>query len=111
MEKLSGFEVRTAILKIVADLGEFRGKLLKLGQAKAKTMADYDLAMKRAIVALKEKGEAATIIKDQAKGDCHQEKLDMEVAGIEYGAAVKNIEVLEASLNALQSIYRNLDEA
>jgi hypothetical protein len=104
-QQISGIGVRATILKAIDALGTIRDT------ERAKTEADYDLALKQAIVLRKEAGEAVTLIEKEAKGDCRDEKYKMLAANLKYSATLKDIEIREANLNALQSIYRNLDEA
>jgi hypothetical protein len=110
-QQISGIGVRATILKAIDALGTIRDTLYDLAEERAKTEADYDLALKQAIVLRKEAGEAVTLIEKEAKGDCRDEKYKMLAANLKYSATLKDIEIREANLNALQSIYRNLDEA
>jgi hypothetical protein len=94
---------------IILELGRVRKSLEGLGEAKARAIADYDLVMQKATLKRKE-SHPATLVNVLAKGDCVDERFKMEWAAIKYSIAVKNLEVLQASLNAKQSIYRHLDE-
>jgi hypothetical protein len=102
-------QVAKDIEGIILVMGKVRKSLEGLGETKARAIADYDLEMQKAILLRKEK-QPATIVKELAKGDCQEKRYAMELANIRYSIAVKNLEVLQASLNAKQSIYRHLDE-
>jgi hypothetical protein len=102
-------QIAKDIEAIICLMNKGRKSLEGLGDTKARAIADYDLEMQKAILLRKEK-QSVTIVRDLAKGDCQEKRYAMELANIRYSIAVKNLEVLQAALNAKQSIYRHLDE-
>ena len=90
------------------------------GEAKAQTIADYDLAFAVAMAKIglgainQIEGEKlpenrpATVLGKYAAGACHKEKCAMIQAESKYKSILTKIDVLQATLNAKQSINRHL---
>lgn len=104
----------------IAKLETITGKLDEAGNIKALAIGDYDKAIaiataKLALGTVKEVcGEPiegkppATLIKKLAEGMCSEERVAQEIAIVGYKSVVTKIEVLQATLNAKQSVYRHL---
>ena len=73
-------------------------------------MANYDKALKKRIIELKSEGKPTTIVEKIAKGDCHKELLDKELADTLYKIQNTKIDCCRASLMGYQSINKNLDQ-
>lgn len=109
-----------AIEKRIKWLEDITGKLTEVGNIKALAIGDYDKAIaiataKLALGTVKEvQGVAihgkppATLIKKLAEGMCSEERVAQEIATNAYKATVTQIQVLEATLNGYQSLFRHL---
>ena len=101
-------------------LEEVTDKLSKAGDEKALAIGNYDKAIaiataKLALGTVKEvlgvrvDGKPpATLIKKLAEGMCHEEQVAQIVATNEYKSVLTKIQVLEATLNGQQSLFRHL---
>ncbi len=103
-------ELAVIIENLIAAIGVEYKKLDDLGNAKAKTMIDYEKAIAVATLRLK-KEHAITILKDVAKGECVAELYAKIVGESAYKACITIIEANKAQLNAYQSLFRHLDTA
>lgn len=113
-------KVYDEIEKRIKWLEETTGKLKKAADEKALAIGEYDKAIaiataKLALGTVKEvlgirvDGKPpATIIKKLAEGMCHEEQVAQIVATNEYKSVLTKIEVLEATLNGQQSLFRHL---
>lgn len=102
-------QIAKEIKKRIDMLAEGR-KLIKMrAENKANAIANYDKALAKKILLLKESGMAVTIIDKVARGECWQEKLDMELADGLYRSAVSGMDSISCELNGLQSLFRHLD--
>ena len=112
--------VHAAIEKRIKWLEETTGKLDDAGNVKALAIGDYDkaIAIATARLALGNVKEAcgvpvdgkppATLIKKLAEGMCSEERVAQEIAISAYKSVITKVEVLQATLNAKQSIFRHL---
>jgi hypothetical protein len=112
--------VHTAIEKRIAWLEKVTKELGQAGDDKAKALADYDLAFakaqaKLALGTVKQVGgeplegkPPATLIPKYAAGMCATERGELEIATNKYKSVVTKINVLSATLNAYQSLFRHL---
>lgn len=107
-----------AIEKRIKWLEETTKKLDEVGNIKGLAIADYDKAIAIATaklalgtvkevcgVAVKDK-PPATLIKKLAEGMCSDERVAQEMAINGYKSVVTKIQVLEATLNGYQSLFR-----
>lgn len=104
-------------------------KLLELGrkelepraQRKATSIGEYDRKIAGVVMKLKNgvsfvfdgetiKDPPVTIIEKIAKGICFQEKINMELAEAQYKNVIEGIKAIEAELNGLQSMRKNIGE-
>lgn len=103
--------IRTNIEKLISEIGKCRREIEGKGNARAKTIAMYDLRFGDAVETLKTEGKyPVTLIRDIAKKVCHIDREALEVAEMEYKATISNLEALKAQLNGYQSILRHWDE-
>jgi len=99
--------------KVTADLD-------KAGDIKAQATADYDLAYAKAMAKLalgtvKEVGgeplegkPPATLIPKLAAGMCYEERVALEISTNAYKSVITKVNVLQATLNGYQSLFRHL---
>jgi len=105
-------------IKNIADEIEKKIRELELGrkiigeraEKKAIAIAGYDKALAIKIITLKNEGTPLSIVDKIARGECWQEKLEMEKAEGMYRAATSNIQSICAELSGWQSIFRFLDK-
>lgn len=104
------------VLSVAKDI-EHKIKLLEKGRDglqalaidKAHAIAEYDKELRIAILKLKDEGKLpATLIEKVAKGDCHKERGDKELAKALYKIQIVKMSAVEAELNGFQSINRYL---
>lgn len=118
--KLEPIRVAENIENKIKALELGRDLLKERGPNKAQAIADYDKAMAKILIQLKNgvemtlegeiiKDPPASVMEKIAKGLCYKEKFAVELAEIEYKNAVVGMEALEAELNGWQSINRFLD--
>ena len=121
--------VANTINKMIAAIAEERAKLDNLGKNKARTEAEYQLAITTTMARLKS-GEvfkrkvtqpdgpdtevdigckAETNLKQTALGLCEDALYRRIVAESAYKNCVVNLDCLKAQMNAKQSIFRWLD--
>ena len=86
----------------------FLASLVK-NQNVANALLEYRKAMEISTQTLKNKGTAATLIKDLARGMCAEQEAKYEQAQIEYKTTVVLMEIASKELNALQSMNRVVD--
>ena len=93
-----------------------RKQLQVRAEEKAKAMSDCEKQMAVTIVKLSIDGEVgdikdlgATNRESLAKGICNKERYEMDLANSRYKNATKGLDVIMAELNALQSIFRHMD--
>jgi len=105
----------------ISELEQERPKLLDQAQSKAQAISHYDRVLAIAILKIKNgtiktmDGEeigkvAANLIPYIAKGLCYNECFSKEVEENGYRAILSNIAAIQAEMNGLQSISRNLSE-
>jgi hypothetical protein len=106
--------------KRIKRLEQLTGELEDAGEAKALAIAEYDKAYAIAMAKIglgtvnQIEGEKlpenrpATVLGKYAAGLCHEQKCEMIKAESKYKSLLTKIEVLEATLNAKQSINRYL---
>lgn len=105
------FQVAERIEKIISEIGKCRRQIETKGIARAKTISNYDMRIRIAIVTLKDEGKfPATLIEKIAKGVCAPDIEAKEIAESDYKACISNLNALMAQLNGYQSIYRHLSE-
>ena len=112
--------VHEEIEKRIKWLEEVLLRLDKVGAEKASALADYDLALakaqaKLALGTVKQVGgeplegkPPATLIPKYAAGMCAEERGSLEIATNAYKSVTTKINVLSATLNAYQSLFRHL---
>ena len=114
-------DVSREIIAMMGSLDEAVDSLPKLGEDKAKSIAEYEKSVTITIMRLKNGEEfrvdgrsihntQATLSEKLAKGICWKEKIDMEKAEADYKNTLAKVEALKAKLNGWQSIYRHLSE-
>ena len=96
------------IEKKIRELESGRKIIGQRAEKKAEAIANYDKALAIKIITLKNEGTPLSIVDKIARGECWQEKLEMEKAEGMYRAAVSGMDSLAAELNGWQSIYRHL---
>ena len=108
------------IQKKIRLLSETRGKLKQAGDAKAKTISEYDKAVAICLINLRN-GKTITVdgvdVVDPpasygekvAKGACWEQRLAMEMADNYYKSLITFINCIESELSAAQSLFRTLD--
>lgn len=101
-------------------LEKITSELDDAGEEKAQAIADYDLAYAVAMAKIGlgavntiegqqlPETRPATVLGKYAAGLCHKEKCAMIQAEAKYRSILTKISVLEATLNAKQSINRHL---
>lgn len=110
-------EIETQINEIRKSLGHLKER----AEEKAKALAEYDKAMAKTIMKLKNgiefeidgitiQNPQATLIEKIARGICYQEKINMELAEANYKNLIVGIDSLQAILSAWQSINRYLEK-
>ena len=97
-------------------------KILKVrAYAKAEAIANYEKAIAKTLIQLKNKvpfeidgneivNPPATYTMNIAKGVCFQEKIAYELEEAKYKNAIEGMRAIQAELNGYQSIFRYLDE-
>ena len=113
-------EVSQRITEKIELLEKGRKLILERAQRKAKAIANYEKAL--AITIAKQKANTidnidgtkidqlpATLIEKVARGLIYTEKLEAEIAELEYKAAVVGMSAIQAELNGYQSINRFLE--
>ena len=96
------------IEKKIAQIDVGRKILIDRIDEKARAISEYDKRLAIRILELQSEGTPATLCEKLAKGDCWQQRLEMEKAEGMYKAATSGMESLMAQLNGLQSIFRHL---
>ncbi len=87
-----------------------RNGLDQVARNKAKSIADYDKALRISILKLKDEGKLpATLVEKVAKGECHKERLDMELGDALYKIQTVKMNAIQAELNGWQSVFRHLE--
>ena len=89
-------EVALEIRKKIAELDTWKKELLSISVPKAQAESDYDKAMAKTIIGL--------------KNGISYEKLEMDKAETKYKSTLNIINLIEAQLNGYQSINRHLSE-
>ncbi len=113
-------KIANEIQKKIDALDTIRGKVRERADTKAQAISDYDKQIAIVLIQLKlgkpmvfegldiEK-TPTTLCEKIAKGICWRERLELEQAIASYGSAVSNLNVLQAQLCGLQSIFRHLE--
>jgi len=94
--------------------------LKEYAQNKANTIANYEKAIAKVLIRLKNgdeftlegeviKSPPASVMEKIAKGICFNEKLAQELAEAQYKNAIVGMGAIEAELNGYQSIFRHLE--
>lgn len=102
------------------ELYQCRMKLKEAGDRKARMISVYDLEIAKTIINLKNgivykitdfeiKNPPVTLIDKLARGICYKERLDLDVAENDYKSLSTTINCIQAEINALQTLYRHLD--
>ncbi len=87
-----------------------RGELEALAREKARSITEYDKALSITILRLKDEGKLqATLIEKVSKGQCHKERLAMELADALYKVQTTKMNAVQAELNGYQSVFKHLD--
>jgi len=105
----------------IKSLEAMRSELRERAERKANAISGYDRILTSVIMKLNNgkemthddesvKDPAKSILIQIAKGICHAERLELELADAMYKALISNIEVVKAQLNGLQSINKHLNE-
>ncbi len=112
--------IQQSIENRIQWLEEITKLLDEAGDKKAEAIKEYDLAYAKAQAKLslgtvkqvggeELKGKpAVTLIPKYAAGMCSQERGDLEIATNKYKSITTKINVLSATLNAYQSLFRHL---
>jgi len=113
-------KISEAIQQKIGLLEIGRGELKTRAEAKANGIVNYDKALAKTIMRLRN-GEKITldgvttenppvsILEKIAKGLCWKERLEMDKADLSYKNALVKLEAIQAELNGYQSINRYLD--
>ena len=111
MSNIDIMKVSKDIESKIVLLEKGREGLEPLARTKATSIGNYDKALQIAVLKLKDEGKLpATLIVQVAKGFCHKERADMELADALYKIQIVKMDAVQAELNGYQSIYRHLDE-
>ena len=114
-------DIANEIDKKIGDLEVLRKKLKTYAEDRAIKSGEYDKEIALTLIALKNgqefelEGEKicnppATTTEKIARGICWKDAIEKETSDGFYKALLTNINVLQAQLNGLQSIYRHLSE-
>lgn len=120
MSQLDVIEISSEIQKKIKLLETMRVEIKKRGDRKAETEAEYDKQIALTIIKLSNGVEMQfenqiisepkmSVIEKIAKGICWEYKLAMEKADAEYKSIISNIDAVKSEVNALQSIFKNLE--
>jgi hypothetical protein len=112
--------IKNEIDSKIKILEQARGLIKQRGIDKANAITDYEKNLAMVTVGLKNGrtykigdeeviNPPTTYLKDISKGICWEEKLKMEVAESNYKSLIVNIDCIMAELNALQSLWKHLD--
>lgn len=107
--KLDVVNIADQIMKAIAALGKEGERPEELIKAKAEAMGEYDKVFAVATAMLKAEGEPITIIDKLAKGRTSDLLIKRIVAEETLKAHYSKLDRLAAQLNALQSIFRHLE--
>lgn len=113
-------------MKLIAKIIENKVKLLEVGRSqldkngsgKADKISQYEKALAKTIIQLKNGKEMeldgekiqnppATILEKIARGICYQEKLNADLAESSYRSTIVKIQTVQAELCAYQSLYKS----
>ena len=106
--EMSVLEVADAIQWCMGKMQENMNKLPDLAEQKAKSESEYDKQIEIAVLELKE-NNAATLVKDLAKGKCSDYKYKMSIAESTYKLTASNVKSYDDIMNGWQSVNRYLD--
>jgi hypothetical protein len=115
-------QIAKKIMAKIEELETMRQELKVKGQKKAEAIADYEKQLAKILIRLRNHDiftldgntihdPPVSIMEKVAKGLCWREALDKDVAETRYKSLVKEIDVVLAQMNGLQSINRYLDNA
>lgn len=113
--------VKDQMLKFSAQLTNAKKELIKKADRKAETAAEYDKVIALTLAKLRNgrhfeidgeeiQNPPVSIMDKLAKGLCWEQSLAKEKAETGYKAVNTSIDIIKSQLNALQSVYRHLDE-
>jgi len=102
--------IANAIDHKIKQLEIMRAEIKGRATSKATAISEYDKALTKHMILLREKGNPVTIVEKLAKGECWSERYDMELADGMYKSLISNMTCIQAELNGLQSINRHLSE-
>lgn len=102
------------------ELYDCRKQLKSAGDRKAAMISAYDLEYAKVTINLRNGivykiGEVeidnppVSLIDKLARGICYKERLDLDVAENDYKSLSTTINCIQAEINALQTLYRHLD--
>ena len=114
-------KISDEIQKKINLLEKGRRQLQEKANYKAETIGNYDRKLAIVLIRLKTgqpisldgniiEKPPASIMEKIAKGICWEEALAKEQATAEYALTVTKLQIVQAELNALQSIFRHLQE-
>ena len=104
----------------INEIDKIRAEIKQRGQDKAQTASDYDKAITKTLIGLKNglpfelDGQKicdppASIMDKVSRGICWKEKLEMDKAEASYKSIISNLEAVKSQLNALQSLNKHID--
>lgn len=102
-------QVTDKMQEFIATIQTHCSKLNEAGNAEAEADRDYDKGLAIAILKLQADGNAVSTQEKLAKGDCSELKFNRTVAERGYKSTVTKIHAAESCLNALQSIFRKME--
>ena len=108
--------------KKIQQLDKGKDLLENAAKEKARTLADYDLAIAKTLAGLKNGAEfelggqkikdpAISLAEKYARGICAEQKFDAEMAEGQYKAIITKLNVIMAQMNGYQSINRYLESS
>lgn len=97
------------IEEVITEIEKVRASIKPRGQALAEAQVDYDCALAKKIIELKEDNQI-TIVEKLARGEIAKERLQLEVSTSSYKSCTTNLQALIAVLNAYMNLNRHQTE-
>ena len=110
MQQLDVVQVATQIQTKINILVSARNTLKDRVLKKVNAIDKYREAMHKQVLILKDQGMAATLIPAVAKGECHNEEREMNLAEEMLKVCYTGISAVKAELMGWQTISKNLEE-
>ena len=102
-------KISLKIEETIAEIEAVRKAIKPRGEALAHAQVDYDYAIAKKILEMRE-NYPVTIVEKLARGECITERRALTVAESGYKSCTTNLQALMAILNAYQSLNRHQQE-